>query len=117
MSQKINILTNNTDADKQIYIIFFIHVQSKTIVFLAYNADIEAICYDSNPSLSGTNNYKLAKQYESIEEAKNDIYKLRYHHREFLKVITGIKGVDMSELDSNNQIDIKTNIYQLTDLA
>lgn len=79
--------------EEKVYLIFFIHTQSRSVVFLEEKANIDAICYDKNPKLPGTLNPILAKQYKTVSEAKDDIFKLRYHHREFLKVKTGIKSM------------------------
>lgn len=92
MSKKVN---NNA----AVYTIFFMHPASKNIVLLAYTADIESICYSDVPSLPGTCNYRLAKKYSTIEQARSDIYRLRYHHRDFLKVFIGIKELSENELD------------------
>lgn len=117
MKQKVKIISSDIVDGESVYVIFFIHTQSKSIIFLAYTADIDAICYSSNPSLPGSVNYELAKRYKSIEEAKNDIYKLRYHHREFLKVMTGIKEISIVDLDIGKIENSDTITYNLIDLT
>lgn len=89
-ADKIAFLTNK-DTEKQLFpgfIVGFIHPFTKEIIFLANCADISAICYSDDPKLPGTKNVKLAKFYANLEKAKNDIYLLRYHHRQFLKIVT-----------------------------
>ena len=85
--------------DEEEYIIFFVNPINKELMFLGYMADIDSLCYHSNLILPGTTNYRAAKRYKTVEEAKDDIYKLRYHHREFLKITLGIKKVLKSSLD------------------
>lgn len=88
----VEIHLNSIKLEEQ-FVIFFIHPKTAQIIFLAYPADIESICYSDNPKLPGTLNYKLAKLYDTLNAAKNDIYKLRYHHRMFLYVQCGVKSV------------------------
>ena len=114
MKEKVEICPSEEDV---FYVIFFIHAQSKNIIFLDASADIESICYASNPTLAGTINYELAKRYNSIEEAKNDIYKLRYHHREFLKIATGIKSISVYDVKLNKIPNSETALYKLVDLS
>lgn len=75
------------------YIVGFIHPMLKQVIFLANCADIAAICYAKAPKLPGTQNVKLAKFYSTIDAARSDIYLLRYHHREFLKIVIVAKPV------------------------
>lgn len=105
------------DLSDGIYLIFFIHAQSNNIIFLSEDADIDAICYASDPILSGTINPMLAKKYIDIEEAKKDIYKLRYHHREFLKVITGIKKMSKIDLYVETLVKKDVETYKIIDLT
>lgn len=100
-----------------VYLIFFIHKQSKTIVLLAEEANIESICYNDNPTLPGTIFPAKAKKYKSIEEAKKDIYKLRYHHREFLKIVTGIKCMSKEDLEIALLTTTYCSNYKLDDLT
>lgn len=92
----------NNDIDKfERYIIFFIEPTNKKIMFLGNIADVDAVCYNENELLYGTKDIRLAKKYSSIDQAKEDIYKLRYHIRNFLKIPIGIKRIldfDTTEL-------------------
>lgn len=108
---------NKVKENVFVYLIFFIHKQDKTVVLLAEEANIERICYNDNPTLPGTLSPTKAKKYKSIEEAKNDIYKLRYHHREFLKVMTGIKEISIIDLDIGKIENSDTITYKLIDLT
>lgn len=98
MNKKVDIAKFD---DEEEYIIFFISPNKQTM-FLAYSADINSICYNNSLILPGTLDYQLAKRYKTLEEAKEDIYKLRYYHREFLKVAVGIKSIFKNNLDINN---------------
>lgn len=100
-----------------VYLIFFIHKQDKTVVLLAEDADIESICYNDNPTLPGTIFPAKAKKYKSIEEAKKDIYKLRYHHREFLKIVTGIKRMSKEDLEIALLTTTYCSNYKLDELT
>lgn len=113
MKLKNKLVTADT---KEVFIIFFIHEESKSIIFLAYNADIDSICYNDTPKLPGTTNIKLAKRYETLDEASNDVYKLRYHHRDFLKTTVGIKRIYVSEFGDPELLDGYTGTYNITDL-
>lgn len=55
-------------------------------MFIAKDADISKICYKSILDLPRTQNIQEAKLYNTIDEAKDDIYKLKYYHREFLRL-------------------------------
>ena len=95
VADKLALLTNE-DATKSCtygYIIGFIHPKTNQPIFLANSANISDICYAKDPKLPGTTNIKHAKVYYSIEAAKADIYLLRYHHREFLRITTIAKPV------------------------
>lgn len=74
-------------------VIGFIHPISGNIIYLANAANITDICYSKNPKLLGTLSIKHAKVYPDIDAAKKDIYLLRYHHRDFLKITTIAKSV------------------------
>ena len=111
------IKTIKKSSIKDAYIIFFIDTKSNKLIFLADSADIDAICYDSNPTLAGTVDYRLAKRYNNITEAKSDIYKLRYHHREFLKVIVGIKKINVEDLQPAKLSDYEPESYKIADLT
>ena len=75
------------------YVVGFIHPRSEQVIFLASIADVSQICYAKEPQLPGTLNIKQAKVYQNLDAAKNDIYLLRYHHRQFLNIITVAKPV------------------------
>lgn len=100
MNKKVDIAKFD---DEEEYIIFFIS-PNKQIMFLAYLADVNAICYNLELTLPGTLDYQLAKRYKTLEAAKDDIYKLRYYRREFLKVTTGIKKILKNSLDTDNSL-------------
>jgi len=89
--------------DGEEYIIFFI-TSDKQIMFLAYSADMNAICCNSNLILPVTLDYQLAKRYKTLEEGKDDVYKLRYYRREFLKVAVGIKSIFKDGLMNTNDL-------------
>lgn len=87
-------LLSNDKTQKQLmsgYVVAFVHPQSKELIFLANCANIADICYSEYPQLPGTRNVKLAKMYADLDSVKSDIYLLRYHHRQFLKILTVAK--------------------------
>lgn len=108
---------NKVKENGYVYLIFFIHKQDKTVVLLAEEANIERICYNDNPTLPGTLSPTKAKKYKSIEEAKKDIYKLRYHHREFLKIVTGIKRMSKEDLEIALLTTAYCSNYKLDELT
>ena len=78
------------------YLIWFEYPKTKEMIYLASDADILKIAYMKEPILPCTHDTKEAKIYNSIEDAKTDIYRLRYYHRKFLYVKTGIKSIIMT---------------------
>lgn len=93
------------------YTIAFFHPKTGKPVFLATTADINKICYEKYPQIPGTFDIAKAKIYKDLDEAKNVIFKLRYHHREFLAVLSIIKRIDAyTSIDTD---DIYT--YDLND--
>ena len=66
------------------------------------------MCYDERPKIPGTTDFRLAKKYYTDEDARNDIYKLAYHHREFLNLIIGIDRIPLSMFDKSELLDIDT---------
>jgi hypothetical protein len=98
----MNSIANPKNSCTEECVIFFINPKSNQMIFLASTANIDDICYSTTPTLPGTVDYFGAKRYKNIEEAKSDIYKLRYHHREFLKIKLGIKRISKEELEINN---------------
>lgn len=114
MKQKNKILSDNEELT---YIICFLQPRTKNIIYLAYSADIDSICYNSNSILPGTSNYLLAKRYNNVEQAKDDVYKLRYFHREFLKPIAIIKGIPLANFELNNILDSDIHTYKLDEIT
>ena len=100
------------------YVVAFIHPISKEFIFLANCANIANICYAEYPQLPGTKNIKLAKIYPDLESIKADIYLLRYHHREFLRILTVAKPAlhFHAELDLN-LLDSEMSLYTLGELT
>ena len=95
ISDKLALLTN-ADTVKMYtpgYVIGFIHPKTHQPIFLANCANISDICYSKDPKLPGTANIKYAKVYYDIDTAKADIYLLRYHHREFIHIVTIAKPI------------------------
>lgn len=96
------------------YLIWFEYPKTKELIYLASNADIIKIAYMQDPILPCTKDINEAKIYNSIEDAKNDIYKLRYYHRKFLYVKTGIKTI--FNIHAKKEIETTTN-YSLLELV
>lgn len=90
-------LRNNWKSEEG-YVIVFVDTKSNTKVFLSDVEDIDEFCYQKDVKLLGTLDISKAKLYDNVEEAKNDVYKLRYYHRQFLKIPIQICHI------SNNKI-------------
>lgn len=100
------------------YILIFIHPNSNDFVYLANSADIQSICYSDRPYLPGTKNPNFAKFYLTANDAKADVYLLRYHHREFLNIPIIIKSAAHLEIKKdNNQIAQNDNVYYLDECS
>lgn len=99
------------------FVVAFIHPLTNQPIFLADSANISEICYSQCPKLPGTSNIKYAKIYQDLESAKSDIYLLRYHHRNFLKILTIAKPIVniRSQSDFNVGTDL-TYLYDPTEL-
>ena len=95
ISDKLALLTDKNAVKTYTpgYVVGFIHPKTNQPIFLANCANISDICYARDPKLPGTINIKYAKVYYDIEAAKADIYLLRYHHREFLRITTIAKPI------------------------
>lgn len=87
------------------YLLAFITPDFKNHIFLAHNADIKSICYSDNPKLTGTTRIEYAKLYDDAEEAKKDIYMLRYYHRCFLNIKNAIVAIDIKKINRNQLYD------------
>ena len=117
---KLALLSNDKTRKQLIsgYVVAFVHPQSRELIFLANSANIADICYSEYPQLPGTRNVKLAKMYADLDSVKSDIYLLRYHHRQFLKVLTVAKPA----IQFQAQLDLyETNselvLYNLPELV
>ena len=99
------------------YVLIFIHPKTQQGILLAKTAEISDICYTQRPYLPGTLNPMYAKFYNSLDDLKNDVYLLRYHHREFLKVNMLAKPA-MRIYSEPNMCDVlsNTNTYYLDEL-
>lgn len=83
-------------------------------IFLANNADITKICYTKSPKLPATLNLNEAKRYSTPDEAKADVYKLRYHHRSFINIPTAV--IKIGAYDNLKPINNNIKLYTLTEL-
>ena len=110
--KKLNLQNNNK------YCIAFISLEAKKLVFLAYNADISKICYMNPPYIPGTNNILKAKLYDSVDEAKTDIYRLRYYHRDFISLISIVKKLELNDIYDyeDNIIDYALDSFERKEL-
>lgn len=99
------------------YVLIFIHPKTQQGILLAKTAEISDICYTQRPYLPGTSNPMYAKFYNSLDDLKRDVYLLRYHHREFLKINMIAKSAIhiYSELNVGDVIS-NTNTYYLDEL-
>lgn len=90
------------------FIVGFIHPKLNKVIYIASNNDIQKICSNIDLQLSYTLDQNYAKRYLNIQDAKNDIYNLRYYRREYLNVKNIIIKIseNMSEnnLNENNPI-------------
>lgn len=66
------------------FIIGFIDLKLNKIIYIAANNDIQKLCSNRDLELSYTLDQNYAKRYLNIQDAKNDIYNLRYYRREYL---------------------------------
>lgn len=99
--------------DNVAYVLAFLNKDNTKHIFLAYNACIKDICYEDIPYIPGTLKLEYAKLYDSQEAAKEELYLLRYAHREFLTVKSAIIQVDMNKLmQSIFNIDISDSTYK-----
>lgn len=109
MKECLNISTQENKTSGYSIVLFY---QDTNIYFyLAQIAHINDICYSIDNYIPITMNAALSKLYDSEEAARNDIYLLRYHRREFLKVKIGIKYLEKI-ISNDNQIEYK-NILEL----
>lgn len=95
------------------YVIGFIHPISGSIILLSRLSNIDNICYNKEPKLPGTSSPEYAKHYIDVDTAKSDIYKLRYHFRDFIKIKTCIIHTDTKEADGE---DKALNSYKFSEL-
>ena len=96
------------DAIGKKFVLVFFTPDLLDCVFLANSADIQSICYSKAPYLEGTKNILKARFYDNIDSAKSDIYTLRYHHREFLKIKIGIVPAKNFMLTKGNDFIVET---------
>lgn len=83
------------------YLLALLTPDLSSYVYIAKNANIKNILYSDHPTLLGTKDTNLAKIYKDIEEAKNDLYLLRYYHRQFINIRAFIIPVYTSMFKSN----------------
>lgn len=90
------------------FIVGFIHPKLNKVIYIAANNDIQKICSDRALQLSCTLDQNYAKRYLNIQDAKTDIYNLRYYRREYLtfKNIVLKISQNMSENMLNDNIPI-----------
>lgn len=93
------------------YVVLLLNPENNKAAFLHNEANIKQICYQKDPKLPGTGNINKAKQYNDVDEAKADIYLLKYHFRFMLKTLFAI--IPYFEDFNENSFLINNKEYQL----
>ena len=90
------------------FIVGFIHPKLDKIIYIAANNDIQKLCSNTDLGLSYTLDQNYAKRYLNIQDAKNDIYNLRYYRREYLNYKNIILKIsqNMSEVNLGEKTPI-----------